>query len=311
MISRILIPLAALLCLFPSISSATALFMGLALALIFGNSYLEPIRKITPRLLTWSIVCLGANMNLIAVGRAGIQGLTLTAVSITATLGLGLILGKLMKVPGKTSILISVGTAICGGSAIAAVSPVVKAKPQEMSVALGVVFLLNSCALFLFPWVGHHFQLSQYQFGLWSALAIHDTSSVVGATLQYGQEALEVGTTVKLARALWIVPLAFGLGFFWKEPMTENGNRTNPKKPWFILGFILCAAFFTWLPTLQTLGQIIDTIGKRGLVLTLFFIGSSLSRDSLRAVGLRPFFQGVCLWLIVASSSFLFFKSAF
>ena len=177
-----------------------------------------------------------------------------------------------------------------------------QAKPHEVSVSLGTVFILNAVALILFPWIGHHFMLTETQFGLWSALAIHDTSSVVGATLQYGPHAMEVGTTVKLARALWIVPIAFMIGRFVKTPSAEAGGA-KPKKPWFILGFLIAAALVTWVPALQPAGKIVETIAKRTLVLTLFLIGSGLTLSTIKSVGFKPFLQGVILWVVVASAT--------
>ena len=209
-----------------------------------------------------------------------------------------------MKTEPNTSLLITVGTAICGGSAIAAVAPVIRAKSEEVSVSLGIVFLLNALALFIFPAIGHHFHLSESQFGLWSALAIHDTSSVVGANLQYGPHALEVGTTVKLARALWIVPVTLIIGFLTRtQNQTGEGVAGKPKRPWFILGFVLISALVTWVPSLQAAGHQVEMIARRLLVLTLFIIGSNLSRKSLKAVGLKPLFQGLLLWMIVGATT--------
>lgn len=303
MLARILFPLAGLLCLAPFISSGTALFIGVALALIFGNPYLDLARKFTHRLLAISVVGMGFGMDLAVIGRVGLQGIGYTIAGISLTLTLGYFIGKLLKTDRNVSILVSVGTAICGGSAIAAVAPVIRAKSHEVSVALGTVFVLNAVALFLFPPLGHYFELTQHQFGLWSALAIHDTSSVVGASLQYGAEALQIGTTVKLARALWIVPIAFVIGWIVSRNQ-EAGAAGKGKKPWFILGFILAAALVTWVPILQPAGHVIESIAKRLLVLTLFLIGSGLTRETLRSVGARPFFQGVLLWMIAASATF-------
>lgn len=304
MLAQILIPLGALICLIPQISSGVALLLGIFVALAFGNPYLEKSRRWTSKLLTWSVIGLGAGMNLEVIGKVGAEGIGHTALSISLSLMLGILLGKFLKTSPAVSILISVGTAICGGSAIAAVAPVIRAKSHEVSVALGVVFLLNSLALFIFPLVGHLFHLSEPQFGLWSALAIHDTSSVVGATLQYGAQAVEVGTTVKLARALWIVPVAFFIGFVFKQE--KSGEAAKAKKPWFILGFLIAAALVTWVPALQPAGQIVNSIAKRTLVVTLFFIGASLTRETLRQVGMKPLTQGLILWILVASTTLAF-----
>ena len=287
-------------------SAAVALLLGVLVALACGNPYADKTALYTQRLLAWSIVGLGAGMNLIVVGKAGLLGLGMTVISISATLTLGLVIGKLAKADEETSILIAVGTAICGGSAIAAIAPVMKAKPQSISVALGTVFLLNALALFLFPAIGHYMGLSQRQFGVWSALAIHDTSSVVGAGLQYGAEALQTGITIKLARALWIVPLTIGFGLFYRDTKAEEGEEA--RKPWFILGFLLMAALFTWAPQLHDLGHMIEAGAKKSLVMTLFLIGTNLTPQTLKTVGMRPLVQGVILWLIVSAYALAFVK---
>lgn len=302
MLPQILFPVVGLLCLAPFISSGAALFLGVALALIFGNPFLDLTRKFTHRLLAISVVGMGFGMDLAVIGKVGAQGIGYTIVGIFVTLTLGYFLGKILRTDRNVSILVSVGTAICGGSAIAAVAPVIRAKSHEVSVALGTVFVLNAVALFLFPPLGHFFEMTQTQFGLWSALAIHDTSSVVGASLQYGPEALQIGTTVKLARALWIVPIAFAIGLVVSRK-EEAGAAGKGKKPWFILGFILAAALVTWVPVLQPAGHVVETVAKRLLVLTLFLIGSGLTRETLRSVGARPFFQGVLLWIFAASAT--------
>jgi len=300
----VLLPVAALLVLSPRVSSAEGLLLGIAIALIFGNPYLALTRKLTPRLLAISVVGLGAGMDLAVVGRVGLQGLGYTFVGISLSLVLGLWLSKALKIPGDTGTLITVGTAICGGSAIAAVASAISAKPQEVTVSLGTVFLLNATALLLFPLVAQHLQLSQEQFGLWSALAIHDTSSVVGATMQYGAEALRIGTTVKLARALWIVPVAFGVGMIHVRRQGISGSgRPTAKRPWFILGFLIMAAIVTWIPALGSAGHMLEGVAKRTLVLTLFLIGSSLTRATVRSVGIKPLIQGCGLWAVVASAT--------
>ncbi|MGZ3713545.1 MAG: YeiH family protein [Bdellovibrionota bacterium] len=285
------------------VSSGSALLLGVALALCIGNPYVELTRKWTHKFLAISVVGLGAGMNLGVIGKVGIQGVGYTVIGIIAALSLGTMLGKILRTPSDTSLLISVGTAICGGSAIAAVAPVIRAKHHEVSVALGIVFMLNGLALFLFPAVGHFYALSEGQFGLWCALAIHDTSSVVGATLQYGPHALEVGTTIKLARALWIIPLAFAIGIFRARNPQEQVGAGKGKKPWFILGFLVAAAIFTIFPSLQAAGHEVEAVAKRVLVLTLFLIGSNLTKATLKSVGFKPFVQGILLWLVVAGAS--------
>lgn len=196
----------------------------------------------------------------------------------------------------------TIGTAICGGSAIAAVAPTIRAKHHEVSVALGIVFILNAVSLFIFPPLGHHFNLTETQFGLWSALAIHDTSTVVGATLQYGAHAVQVGTTVKLARALWIVPVTFIIGWI-RSRENQPVSAEKPKRPWFILGFLIAAALVTWVPALTEVGHVVESIAKRALIVTLFLIGTGLTRATLKSVGPRPLFQGIFLWIIMGAGT--------
>jgi uncharacterized integral membrane protein (TIGR00698 family) len=300
-----LLVLGGLLALAPFTPAAAALVGGALLALTVGNPVQALTRRWTHRLLPLAVVGLGADMNLRAVARAGLHGLGYTALSIALVLALGWRLARWMKVEGDTGLLISVGTAICGGSAIAAVAPVLRAKEHEISVALATVFLLNAAALVIFPPIGHAAGLGQEAFGLWSALAIHDTSSVVGAGLAYGPQALEVATTVKLARALWIVPLTLGLswGLGWLAARRGEASADAPpvKKPWFIAGFLVMAALVTFVPALQAPGLLVAVAARRLLVLTLFLIGAGLGREALRSVGLRPFLQGLALWLIVGA----------
>ncbi|CAE79326.1 membrane protein [Bdellovibrio bacteriovorus HD100] len=300
-IAKIAFPIAALLCFFPFVSSAAALVLGIVLAVALGNPYVDKTRSYTHHLLSLSVIGLGAGMDLMVVGRVGLQGIGYTVVGISFTLLLGMLIGRMLKIERDTSTLITVGTAICGGSAIAAVAPTIRAKSHEVSVALGTVFMLNACALVIFPWIGHLLNLTQTQFGLWSALAIHDTSSVVGSTLQYGPESLQVGTTVKLARALWIVPVTFLIGLFYFRGQKVEGGAGKAKKPWFILGFLIAAALVTWIPELRPVGHVVETVAKRALVVTLFLIGANLTKETLKSVGIKPFLQGVGLWIVVAS----------
>lgn len=302
-LARVLIPTMAILCLTPWVSSAVALLCGVLIAVILGNPYAEHMKKYTHLLLTWSVMGLGAGMNLEVVAQAGLHGLGYTIVGISSTLLLGFLIAKTLKVDREAGVLISVGTAICGGSAIAAIAPTMRAKSHSISVALGTVFMLNALALFIFPPVGHWFALTQNQFGLWSALAIHDTSSVVGASMIYGSEALQIGTTVKLARALWIVPLTIAASFIFARNNAEADAKTKPKLPWFILGFLGAAALVTWIPALGPAGHMIENIAKRTLVLTLFFIGANLTLSTLKSVGVKPFILGILLWLVVASAT--------
>lgn len=289
--------------LHPWVPSSLALFLGVAFALAFGNPYAAQVKGNTHRLLAIAIIGLGAGMNIAVIGAVGLQGIGYTVLGIGFTFLVGAVLGKILTVPKNISLLLTMGTSICGGSAIAATAPVIRAKHQEVSVALGTVFMLNAIALLIFPWIGHEFSLTERQFGLWAGLSIHDTSSVVGASLSYGPHALEVGTTVKLARALWIVPLVLLIGFVRSKTEAREPGEAKAKRPWFILGFLIAAAIVTWIPALQPAGHVVETLAKRLMVLTLFLIGSNLTLDTLKSVGLRPLVQGVALWAITASGT--------
>ena len=304
-LSHLLLPLGAAMALLPFTSAAVALLAGTLMALAVGNPYQQLTRKWTHALLALSVVGLGAGMDLRAVAKAGLHGLGYTVVSISFSMSLGLWLARRFGVNRDTGLLVTVGTAICGGSAIAAVAPVIQAEEHDVTVALATVFLLNAVALVLFPPIGHALGLSQNGFGLWAALAIHDTSSVVGAGLAYGPRALEVATTVKLARALWIVPVSLGVGALWNRGTQSTEPRPQAKKPWFILGFLVAAALATFVPALHAPGQLLARIAKQGLVLTLFLIGANLTREALRKVGARPFVLGVSLWVVVSVVSVL------
>jgi len=282
------------LCLTPFISPAIALLMGLVIAQFTGHPYLHLNHRATHLLLQFSVVGLGFGMNVHTAMQAGKEGVLFTIASITGTLVFGYLMGKWLNIEKKTSYLISAGTAICGGSAIAAISPVIKAEEKQISVALGCVFILNSIALFIFPVIGHHFNLSQTQFGLWCAIAIHDTSSVVGAASKYGTHALEVATTVKLARALWIVPVSFMSTFIFKNKSKKISI------PYFIGLFILAMVANTYLPVVKMISPYMVTIAKMGLTLTLFLIGAGLSRKILVSVGFKPLLQGVALWAAIS-----------
>ena len=280
----------------PWASPPAALVLGVAYALVFSQPSPDKTRRATKVLLQASIVGLGFGMNLRQVLHAGADGFVYTAFSIAFALVMGWLLGRALKVQKTTAYLVSVGTAICGGSAIAAVAPVIGAGQEEISIALGTVFLLNSAALLIFPFIGHALGLGQTQFGLWAALAIHDTSSVVGATVKYGAGALAGGTPVKLARALWIVPICLG---------TAAHKRSGAKihYPWFILFFALAVAVNTALPALSPAWGAMSAAAKAGLTLTLFLIGTGISRATLAKVGPRPVAQGVSLWVIVGAVS--------
>jgi len=296
-IREVVFIIVALLCLTPLISPPIALLLGLLIAQFVGHPYLHLNHKATHLLLQVSVVGLGFGMNVSSALNAGKQGFLFTIFSITGTLLLGLLFSKVLKTEKKSSFLIAAGTAICGGSAIAAVSPVIKAEEKQISVALGTIFILNSVALFVFPFIGHLFDLSQTQFGLWCAIAIHDTSSVVGAASKYGAQALEVATTVKLARALWIIPITFLAAFLFKN------NKSKIKIPYFIGLFVLAMIINTYIPFVQYNSHYIVSIAKSGLTLTLFLIGSGLSKKVLSSVGIKPLLLGIILWLIISSVS--------
>jgi uncharacterized integral membrane protein (TIGR00698 family) len=277
-----------------------ALAAGLAFGLTTVHRFHAESRQLSRFLLQAAVVCLGFGMNLKEVVHAGRSGFMYTAISITFVLSLGLLLGRMLHVEKTQSFLIAIGTAICGGSAIAAMGPVLDADEEEMGVSLGTVFVLNSVALLLFPLVGWDLHLSQTQFGLWAALAIHDTSSVVGAGAKYGATALAVGTTVKLARALWIVPLAIATA-------TARKNKAKIYWPWFILYFCGAAVLASYVPRYlpQTAGVFteLNRLGRSALTVVLFLIGTGITRSTLREVGIRPMIQGVTLWIVVAALS--------
>jgi uncharacterized integral membrane protein (TIGR00698 family) len=283
------------------ISPAVALAGGIAFGMTVEHPFRLESHSLAKLLLQASVVALGFGMNLKQVVHAGRSGFLYTAISITGAMLLGLLFGFLLRVAGKASFLIAAGTAICGGSAIAAISPITGADEEEISVSMGTVFLLNSVALLIFPAIGHALHLSQNQFGLWSALAIHDTSSVVGAAAKYGNQALAVGTTVKLARALWIVPVSLLAALY----MARSGRSytAKVKVPWFIFLFCLAAAVATYLPRFAAQYATLSHLGRSGLTATLFLIGTSLSKQTLEQVGVRPFVQGVTLWIVVAGAS--------
>jgi len=284
------------LCASGVISPPLALALGLLYGLSFAHPYEADSRNLSKFLLQASVVGLGFGMNLHEVLRAGRSGFFYTAATISFALILGLLAGRLLRVNQTASILISVGTAICGGSAIAAVAPIIEASDEEIAISLGTVFILNSVALFVFPPLGWSLRLTQQQFGLWAALAIHDTSSVVGATARYGPVALVVGTTVKLTRALWIVPVAIGAAVLKR-------SRSPIQWPWFILFFCLAAVASTYLPALSNYWHLLSNLGRLGLTATLFLIGTGISRATLRRVGMPPLLQGVILWILVGVTS--------
>ena len=281
------------------VTPPVALFLGLAFALLCGQAYPAFNKKVSKKLLQYSVVGLGFGMNLHASLASGKEGMMFTIVSVVGTMVMGMLIGrKLLKMNRDTSYLISSGTAICGGSAIAAVGPVIKAKVSDMSVALATIFVLNAIALFVFPVLGQWLGLTQQEFGTWAAIAIHDTSSVVGAGAAYGEEALQVATTIKLTRALWIIPLALVTSFIFKS----EGKKVSI--PWFILWFIVAILINTYLlDAVPQVGKAISGLARKGLIITMFFIGASLSTNVLKAVGVKPLVQGVLLWLVISIGS--------
>ena len=281
------------------VTPPVVLFIGLVFALLCGQAYPTFNKKVSKKLLQYSVIGLGFGMNLQASLASGKEGMLFTIISVVGTLLIGIFIGcKILKLNRNTSYLISSGTAICGGSAIAAVGPIIKAKDTDMSMALATVFILNAIGLFLFPILGHWLGLSQQDFGTWAAIAIHDTSSVVGAGAAYGEEALQVATTIKLTRALWIIPLAL---------VTSVIFRSEGKKisiPWFIFFFIVAMLINTYLlADYPEIGKFIAGIARKGLILTMFFIGASLSVDVIKSVGIRPLLQGILLWLLISGAT--------
>lgn len=285
------------------LSPAVALFVGIVYALIFGTPYSTIWGKAAKYLLQLSVIGLGFGMNIEESLRSSWNGMAMTVVSVGSVMVLGYYLGRALGVERKLSHLISSGTAICGGSAIAAIAPVVKSDARQTSMAMAVIFTLNAIALFVFPSIGHLLDLSQEDFGLWSAIAIHDTSSVVGAGAAYGEQALVVATTVKLTRALWIIPLALVSTFMFRDRTT--GSRSPISVPWFIFLFIVAMVINTYMPLGERLGQWISIFSHKALSVTLFLIGSSLSIQAIRQVGARPVVLGVSLWVVVSVVSLL------
>lgn len=293
----------AILCLFPFVTAPMALFCGILFSLLKIEKPFQ-LKKYSSPILQYSVVLMGFGMNLQQVIEVSSKGIILTACSVLLVFLLGVFLGKILKVERNTTFLISSGTAICGGSAIAAVSPIVGAKDSQISFSLTVVFVLNAIALFIFPFIGHYFNMSQESFGYWSAIAIHDTSSVVGAGAEYGKEALQVAATVKLARTLWIIPLSFLVLLLNRK---NNQGKGKIKIPWFILYFVIAILIAGFIPVLQPAYSVLSYIGKRGMVLALFMIGSGFNLADLKTVGVRPFLLGVFLWIIISVSTLFFF----
>lgn len=311
----------------PLVTPAIALFLGLIFAFVFGTPCPKFNKKLSKYLLQISVVGLGFGMNLEESLKSGADGMLFTVVSVVVVMVAGVTLGRMMSINPKSSYLISSGTAICGGSAIAAVAPVVKANENEMAVSLGVIFILNAIALFVFPPLGHYFDMSQTQFGTWAAIAIHDTSSVVGAGDAYGAEACEIATLIKCTRALWIIPLAFfSMWYFGRKSQdAAPGKKSKVSIPWFIFYFILAMVVNTYTPAMldwlssktsfiktgHILPEIQETYSwivwgaKKALVLVLFAIGASLSLPVVRKVGAKPLLLAISLWIIIGVLSFV------
>ena len=289
-----------LLFLVPFLTPATALLSGLIVAFTVGNPFVQHNKVFTKILLQASVVGLGFGMNLTEAMEAGKTGFVFTIFSIALTMGLGLWIGKLLKVNAGTRTLVSGGTAICGGSAIAAIAPVIKAKDNDMTVALGTIFALNAIALFIFPPLGNLLGMNDTEFGYWCAIAIHDTSSVVGAAAERSELALQIATTTKLIRALWIIPLTLIISVFYNKYNKEEGGKGKITIPWFIFLYIVAMVIATYVPQGAELYEKTVRIARYGMIYTLFLIGSGLSWQSLKQVGLRPILLGVILWVVIS-----------
>ena len=299
LLRKILFFLLVVFCISPFASSPVALALGIGFTIIIGNPYEQKVHKYIHLLLQISIVGLGFGLQLDEAMKAGREGITLTIMSITTVMVLGYFLGKFLKIERPLSYLISVGTAICGGSAIAAVTPIIKPDTKQISLALAIVFTLNSIALFIYPPIGHLLHMTQEQFGLWCAIGIHDTSSVVGAANKYGDIALKVATTVKLSRALWIIPMSLLTMVLFKT------KGAKIKIPWFIGYFIIAILLHTYFPIFEGFSHIATTAAKSGLNLTLFFIGSTISIQTLKTISWKPLFLAIVLWVIISIGSLL------
>lgn len=297
---KIIFIIFAVFCLTPWVSSPIALASGFVLVVLIGNPFEKHLHQYIHLLLQVSIVGLGFGLKLDEALQAGKSGFLLTIMSIITVMVLGYFLGRVFKLEKKLSYLISAGTAICGGSAIAAVSPIIKPDSKEISLGLAIIFTLNSIALFIYPAIGHMLDLSQEQFGLWCAVGIHDTSSVVGAAGKYGFEALKTATTVKLARALWIIPVSVITMFIFKN------NESKIKIPWFIGWFVLAILLNTYFPVFERFSSSVTSLAKSGLNLTLFFIGSTLSIQTLKTIGIKPLAMAVILWIVISIGSLLY-----
>ena len=292
-------------CLFPFFSAPLALFIGILLAIFYKGEEVVKTGKLTKYLLQASIVCMGFSMSVHDVVQTGKTGFMITVVSVAVTMICGIILGRFLQVQKNTTMLISGGTAICGGSAIAAIAPVLGAKNNEISFSLAVIFVLNAVGLFIFPVIGHLLQMDQTHFGYWAAIAIHDTSSVVGACSAYGEHALQVGTTVKLTRTLWIIPLALCIAFFNKN----KASKINI--PWFIFLFVVAIIIGNYIPGMAETNDHLSWLGKKGMMVSLFFIGTSINMKEVKETGVNTFLLGIVLWIIIAVLSYCWIRFVF
>lgn len=284
-----------------------ALVGGIVFSLLFGNPFKKKSTSFSKILLQISIVGMGFGLNAVTAFEVSKDGFLITVATIALVFSLGFLFNKFFKIEKITALLISSGTAICGGSAIASVSPIVKAKNEQISIAIGVVFLLNALALLIFPFIGHFFNLSQYQFGLWAAIAIHDTSSVVGAAQIFGKEALEIATTVKLSRALWIIPVALIISYFHNK----STNSPGIKIPVFIVAFIMATIIATLFPEGQVVYEPVSVVAQQLLVTTLFLIGSGISLSQIKKVGTKSILYATGLWVVVSAFSLLLILNHF
>ncbi|OPC04074.1 hypothetical protein BAS09_08325 [Elizabethkingia ursingii] len=299
LLQKILFFVLLIFCVTPFVEPPLALILGFVVSFFIGHPYIKHNSVAAKYLLQFSVVGLGFGMNLTEAIKVGKEGLIFTVASIFFTLIVGLIIGRYLKINKSTSTLISGGTAICGGSAIAALAPVINAKDEDISVAMACIFILNALALLIFPLIGHQLNMSQDQFGLWSAIAIHDTSSVIGSAQKYGEEALKIATTVKLERALWIIPVSILLS------VLNNGSVKKIKIPYFILGFIGAILLAYYFPQIKPFGEVMVFTAKKALNITLFLIASGLSISSIKKVGVKPLVQGVLLWIFISVGSLL------
>ncbi|AVF50059.1 putative sulfate exporter family transporter [Elizabethkingia anophelis] len=299
LLQKILFFVLLIFCVTPFVEPPLALILGFVVSFFIGHPYIKHNSVAAKYLLQFSVLGLGFGMNLTEAIKVGKEGLIFTVASIFFTLIVGLIIGRYLKINKSTSTLISGGTAICGGSAIAALAPVINAKDEDISVAMACIFILNALALLIFPVIGHQLNMSQDQFGLWSAIAIHDTSSVIGSAQKYGEEALKIATTVKLERALWIIPVSILLS------VLNKGSVKKIKIPYFILGFIGAILLAYYFPQIRPFGEIMVFTAKKALNITLFLIASGLSISSIKKVGVKPLVQGVLLWIFISVGSLL------